>query len=180
VSRVAHPFVLVPLATLYAVSSRTGLASGAGSAGAVALATVLPVLALVVIGVRRSAYTDHDVSDRGQRSGFYRTLFLVLPIGSALLWLAQPALRAGIVGGWALILASMAANRFVKSSLHVGFAAFCAASLALPPLATGACALVVVLVAWSRLVLRRHTLAEVILGGTLGTLAGLGVRLWPG
>jgi hypothetical protein len=179
VSRVAHPFVLVPLTTLYAVASRAGLASGAGSAGAVALAAVLPVLALVVIGVRRSAYSDHDVSDRRQRSGFYRALFVVLPIGSALLWLAQPALRHGIVGGWALILASMAANRFVKSSLHVGFAAFCAASLALPPFGTAACAFVVALVAWSRLALRRHTLVEVLLGGTLGALAGLGVRFWP-
>ena len=38
------------------------------------------VLVLVVLGVRRSAYSDHDVSDRAQRSGFYRAVFVVLPI----------------------------------------------------------------------------------------------------
>ena len=80
------------------------------------------MLALVVIGVRRSAWSDYDVSDRGQRSGFYRALFVVLPAGSIALWFLQPALRAGVVSSWALVLASMQANRFVKSSLHVAFA----------------------------------------------------------
>jgi membrane-associated phospholipid phosphatase len=178
VSVIGHPFVLVPLTTLYAVSRRAGLGRAAGSAGAVALATVVPVLALVVIGVRRSVWSDHDVSDREQRRGFYRALFVVLPAGSAALWFAQPALRKGILAAWGLVLASMLANRFVKSSLHVAFAAFCAASLPLPPVGAVAAAIAVIAIAWSRLALERHTLAEVALGGLIGTTAGLALRLW--
>jgi membrane-associated phospholipid phosphatase len=140
---------------------------------------VVPVLALVVVGVRRSAWSDHDVSDRRQRSGFYKALFVVLPLGSAALWIRQPDLRRGIVAAWALILASMVANRFVKSSLHVGFAAFCATSLPLPVAGAVAAGLAVIAIAWSRLVLKRHTLAEVGLGAALGTAAGLVLRLWP-
>lgn len=179
VSVAGHPFVLLPLTTLYASSRHGSMASAAGSAVAVALAAVLPALAIVVIGVRRSSYTDHDVSDRAQRSGFYKALFVVLPLGSALLWFARPGLRPGIVATWALILASMLANRFVKSSLHVGFAAFCASSLVLPPLATVAAVAAVAAIAWSRLALKRHTPVEVALGALLGALAGLSLRFWP-
>jgi membrane-associated phospholipid phosphatase len=72
----------------------------------------------------------------------------------------------------------MAANRFVKSSLHVAFAAFCASSLALPAAATIACGLAVIAIGWSRLVLKRHTPIEVGLGAIIGTAAGVGMRLW--
>ena len=135
------------------------------------------MLALVVIGVRRSAWSDHDVSDREQRSGFYRALFVVLPAGSIALWFAQPALRKGIVASWGLVFASMLANRFVKSSLHVGFAAFCATSVVITPAASVAAAMGVLAIAWSRLALKRHTLAEVALGALIGAVAGLALRL---
>ena len=176
VSVIGHPFVLIPLTTLYAMSRRSGLGAAAGSAGAVALAAVAPVLVLVVIGVRRAAWSDHDVSDREQRRGFYRALFVVLPAGSIALWFLQPALRRGVATSWALILASMAANRFVKSSLHVAFAAFCAASVPMPPAGAVAAGIAVIAIAWSRLALRRHTLAEVALGALLGAVAGLSMR----
>ena len=96
ISRVGHPFVLLPLTVAALMARRFGGRSGLLFGAAVALATVLPVIALVVRGVRRSAYTDYDVSDRAQRSGFYRALFVVLPIGSAVLWFLEPALRPGI------------------------------------------------------------------------------------
>jgi membrane-associated phospholipid phosphatase len=179
VSVLGHPFVLVPLTTLYAVGRKSGLSDAAGSAGAVAIATVVPVLALVAIGVRRAAWSDHDVSDRSQRRGFYKALLVVLPLGSAALWVLQPALRRGIVASWGLILASMAANRFVKSSLHVAFAAFCAASVPLPAAGAIAAGAAVIAIGWSRLALKRHTLLEVALGALIGTSAGLLLRFWP-
>jgi len=177
-SRVGHPFVLLPLTVGALMARRFGGRSGLLVGAAVALATVLPVIALVVRGVRRSAYTDYDVSDRAQRSGFYRALFVVLPIGSAVLWFLEPALRPGILATWALILTSMAANSFVKSSLHVGFAAYCAALLPLTAWTAPLAAAGVVAIAWSRLVLKRHTALEVAVGAALGVAAGVGLRVW--
>ena len=176
-SVVGHPFVLIPLTTLYAVSRGEGLRAAVGSTGAVLLATVGPLLVLVIVGVKRAAWSDHDVSDREQRQGFYRAVVVALTVGSGALWVTQPALRKGIVAVWGLILASMLANRFVKSSLHVGFAALCATSVPLPPLGAVAACLAVIAIAWSRLVLQRHTLVEVALGAVIGTAAGLAVRL---
>jgi hypothetical protein len=170
--------VVLPLTVAVQMARRFGGRAGLLFGAAVALATVVPVIVLVVRGVRRSAYTDYDVSDRGQRSGFYRALFVVLPVGSAALWLMEPALRAGIAATWALILASMAANRLVKSSLHVGFAAYCAVLWPLGPWTAPLAAAAVGAVAWSRLVLRRHTPLEVAVGAALGVAAGLGLRAW--
>jgi hypothetical protein len=102
----------------------------------------------------------------------------VLPIGSAALWLLEPALRPGIVATWALILTSMAANHFVKSSLHVGFAAYCAVLWPLTPWTAPLAAAGVGLVAWSRLVLKRHTGLEAAVGAALGLAAGIGLRMW--
>jgi membrane-associated phospholipid phosphatase len=178
VSRVGHPFVLLPLTVGALMARRFGGRAGLLSGAAVAVATVLPVIALVVRGVRRSAYTDYDVSDRGQRKGFYRALFVVLPAGSAALWLLAPALRPGIVATWALILASMAANGVVKSSLHVGFAAYCAVLLPLTPWTAPLAGAAVAAIAWSRLALRRHTAREVACGAALGAAAGFGLRMW--
>jgi len=169
---------VLPLTVAALTARRFGGRAGLLFGAAVALATVVPVIVLVVRGVRRSAYSDYDVSDRGQRSGFYRALFMVLPIGSAALWLLEPALRPGIVATWALILTSMAANHFVKSSLHVGFAAYCAVLLPLTAWTAPLAAAAVVAIAWSRLALERHTAREVAVGAALGLAAGVGLRMW--
>ena len=169
---------MLPLTVAALMARRFGGRAGLLFGAAVALATVVPVIALVVRGVRRSAYTDYDVSDRGQRSGFYRALFVVLPIGSAALWVLEPALRPGIVATWALILTSMGANHFVKSSLHVGFAAYCATLAPLSPWTAPLAVAAVGAVAWSRLALRRHTRLEIAVGAALGVAAGMGLRMW--
>jgi membrane-associated phospholipid phosphatase len=168
----------LPLTVAILAARRFGGRGGLFLGASVALATVVPVMALVVRGVRRAAYTDYDVSDRSQRAGFYLALVVVLPLGTAALWFLEPALRGGIVAGWSLILASMAANRFVKSSLHVGFAAYCAVLLVGAWWTVPFAALAVAAVAWSRLVLRRHTPVEVALGALLGTAAAVALRLW--
>ena len=62
--------------------------------------------------------------------------------------------------------------------LHVAFAAFCATIVSLAPAASIAAAMGVIAIAWSRLVLKRHTLAEVALGALIGAAAGLALRLW--
>jgi len=68
----------------------------------------------------------------------------------------------------------------LKVSLHVGFAVFTAVAL-LPgsPWVGGVAAVVAAAVAWSRLELGRHTLAEVVGGGLLGGAVGVALVFWP-
>lgn len=171
VSRVLHPFVVLPLAVLLALGRRaTGQALA--SAGAVALLLLLPLLALIVWQVRAGGWSDHDVSDRGHRKGLYRGALLVLPLGTMLAAWQLPQLRAELLAGWLLLLVSMLADRWLKTSLHLAFGSF-AALLAASDLARAAgCGAALLLLAWSRLTLRRHTLAEVATGAGLGAVVG--------
>jgi len=137
----------------------------------------LPLLAIMAYGVWRGRWGDLDVSVRHERVGFYRILIAVLPLGTLALWMLYPSIRRGLLAGWALVIASMVLNRWVKTSLHVGVAAFCAAVTAHGAAMIAAGAALVLLIAWSRLVLRRHTPVEVACGAALGALAGLAVRL---
>jgi membrane-associated phospholipid phosphatase len=75
-----------------------------------------------------------------------------------------------------LVLLTHVLRRWLKVSLHAAFALF-AAALVWPNLpGTLAVAALALGVAWSRLVLRRHTLPEVLTGLLLGAAFGAALR----
>src|SRR5438045_421070 len=116
VSRILHPFVVLPLAVLIARARHASAQAAATPAGGIALLMILPLLAFIVYRVRQGAWSDHDVSRPEQRRGLYRAMAVVLPAGTLAAWYCLPSLRAGLVAGWSLLLASMLANRWLKTS----------------------------------------------------------------
>ena len=178
-SIVGHPAVLMPVAVAAA-------ASGPGAPPQlmrVALSTA--VVVAVIVGlyslwqVRRGHWAHVDASHPAERSQLNLVLAGLLCAAAGLLWaLGQPpAVAAGPLLAALLVLLTHALRRWLKVSLHAAFALF-AAALVWPhlpgTLAIGALALGV---AWSRLVLRRHTLAEVLTGLWLGAAFGAALRL---
>lgn len=175
-SIIGHPGLLMPVAVAVgAAQSGVPLARvQAVVAAAVAVAAVIGVYSLWQ--VRRGRWTHVDASlphERRQLNPFV----LVLLFAVALLLAATGASRHGAIGAAVcglLVGAALALQRWMKLSLHAAFAVFAAAlvtpqwavSLPMAALALG--------VAWSRLVLGRHTPAEVLTGLLLGALAGLG------
>ena len=125
--------------------------------------------------VRSGRWQHIDASlprERGQLN-----LFLVLLLSgmaAVLVWTGQPRLLAQGLGLGAVVVAvAQLARQWLKLSLHAAFGAF-AVGLAWPEvLAVAGLALLAAGVAWSRLVLRRHTRAEVWAGLALGAIAGL-------
>ena len=115
VSIFAHPFVMVTL-----------MALGAGMRAALLVAcfTTLPLAVLMLVQVRSGRWGDVDASHRAERPLLFAvagagllalTLYLVIaqPVSPLLRGLLSPV---GLLGGAALV------NRWVKASLHVGFA----------------------------------------------------------
>ena len=181
-SVIGHPALLMPVA----------VAAGASGAGVppqwlrAALATA--VLVTVIVGlyslwqVRTERWAHVDASQPHERSQLNLFLALLLCGAAALLWLlGQPLVVASgpMVIALVVLLAHLL-RRWLKVSLHAAFALFAAAlvwpnaalTLAITALALG--------VAWSRLVLRRHTWPEVALGLLLGAAFGVGLRLLVG
>lgn len=178
-SIVGHPALLMPLAVAAA-------ASGPGAPPQllrVALGTALAVAVIVGLyslwQVRRGRWAHVDASHPAERSQLNLVLAGLLCAAAALLWaLGQPpAVAAGPLLAALLVLLTHALRRWLKVSLHAAFALL-AAALVWPHMPG---ALVVGLlalgVAWSRLVLRRHTLAEVLTGLLFGAAFGAALRL---
>ena len=172
----AHPFVLIPVLVAVVTARSLPPREAAVVVGLVLAGSILPMLWILVRRVRSGAWTDHDVSVREQRSGFYPAA-LALSGGTVILLYAsgvgQSILR-GTVAIFILIAASALVNTKLKVSLHTGFAAFTAVSLLSLSWPMGIAAVfVAIAVAWSRLELRRHTLPEVLVGALLGIGAAL-------
>ncbi len=125
----------------------------------------------VSVGVKRGFFSDYDVSVRKQRpplfafAGIMSILYFVL-----VLYLNGP--RILLIGLAALILGIVIAeiiNTKIKASIHL--AVFSAFSIVVGLLYGGwfwALLLTAPVVAWSRIVLKRHQLAETVVGSTFG------------
>jgi hypothetical protein len=175
VSTIAHPFVMTAL--LVAVAA--GRQSPAGALEPVLLvivAVVVPVAVLMVRQVRRGKWANADASNAAERP----LLFLVSAAGlvTALAWLLtydpESFLIRGLVVVGAFILIAAVLTPWVKLSLHVAFVTLAATALWGIGSPVGLVLMAVVpVVAWSRLVLTRHSHAEVAAGCALGVITGL-------
>lgn len=170
-SIVGHPAVLTPLA-LAAVSLREGPLS-APVFGAIGVAAF--VVGYSALQVARGRWKDTDASVKQERVELNVFLVLLLGGAAALVWFTgQPA---KVVTGFALtaaiVLCALALRNVLKLSLHVAFAAF-SATLFWPdwPIVL-AVATLALAIAWARLALHRHTMAEVCVGALTGATAGV-------
>jgi membrane-associated phospholipid phosphatase len=196
VSGIVHP-ILLPLFTLFVLSVRAGGGTFAGVrmgaaeravslVGIGAVVTAAPVALLVGIQVLRGRWTDADVSVRQHR-------YLLYPFGIALmlllagLYTALGAPPVAVQAALAMALANVI-NGFInlreKVSAHAATASLCATLLWLDqPLYLGASYLAAgvsgaaLLVGWSRVALKRHTVPQVLLGWAVGIIAPLALRL---
>lgn len=173
-SILAHPALLVP-ATVVGLAVHQGASpvvvrTAATAAGIVAAA----VLLYSVVRVRAGHWAHADASRPAER------LQLNVFLAAALLAAAGWANASGAPRGVTTVLllcasivgAALLVRRWLTLSLHLAFATF-AAVLSWPTSATLLLLLVAAGLAWSRLVLRRHTPAEVLAGASAGAAAGV-------
>ncbi len=170
VSIAGHPAVLMPAAALIASPGHMGPA-----ALAVSLVCACAVVAYSLYKARRGDWVHIDASVPAERAQLNARVVIGLLAAAGALWLS--GLHVGfplVVGLSSLIVAVGHLFRGVaKLSLHVAFAVF-AAFLVWPNYAAAAMfALAAAGVAWSRLALRRHVAADIILGALAGAAAGL-------
>lgn len=164
-----HPFLIIPLTV--AAATHSWLWTAVVLAG-----TTLPLTAITLRNVRRGTWSDHDVSSPKQRPGLYLVTVPVLLAVIALLWSldAPPRMMRSVAAAGGMLVVGIASNRLLKISLHMMFAAFCAATIIdLYPRSAFAIVPFVLAIAWSRWKLHRHTIAEIVLGLALGAAAGI-------
>ena len=182
ISWICHPLVFVSVSLAVIVWMRLANRVGLSVLLALIIAVVLPIAVLLIRGVRSGRWSDADVSVRAQRVHFYPRAILLSLGGIATLWfLRAPAfiVRGALVTLGLLLLAAVF-NRSIKISLHAMFAFYCAVVLfAISGLAGLSALIAALLVAWSRLQLRRHGVVEVLAGTAMGVLGGVAAAWWP-
>ena len=172
-SIIGHPFVVVPAAVLAL------LLYGHVTSAALIVSVVCGISALVFAfslwQVRRGHWEHIDASGRTERSSLniFLATVLFLSAGIGFYQLPQPGLPLGLLLSGLLIVVVMLVSPWAKLSLHASFATF--AVLLLWPLKPWHIALASVAAAaicWSRVVLARHTIVEVLAGSLLGGFFG--------
>ena len=175
VSILGHPFVMVAL--LVAVPAmRQSSGKPVQAVLVAAIAAVVPIAVLMFLQVSRGRWSSVDASKPSERP----VLFLVVIAGlvAALGWLLlndpQSFLVRGMLVVAAFLLLAAFLTRWVKLSRHGASAARAATTLCLLGSPIGYALLAVVpLVFWSRLVLGRHRVPELLVGLVLGVLTGI-------
>lgn len=168
-----HPFVFSPIVALLVGSFLFGPVESVIGLLTVILFCLLPASLYIVRKVRIGEWSDLDVSAKKDRPHLFLVGFAFLLLTALVLTVTgQPIIYARgclaamilIVGGWFL-------NRWLKPSMHAGFAMLTACSLwPLSARLSLVAILFAVVVGWSRVQLRRHTWWEVGVGLVLGLL----------
>ena len=162
-------------------ASRRGMTFDRVRDTGVVLATLAgAVVIYTLIHVRAGRWGHVDASARHERASLNMFLAAALLTAATFTGVVLQAVHLGVALALAAlpVLAALLLSKWVKASLHMAFAAF-ATTLVWPSLrAVIIGLLVVVAVAWSRLVLGRHTVPDIVVGTLLGFAAGGAYLAW--
>lgn len=129
------------------------------------------VILFVFYGVAKGFFSDFDISKRQERIRLFMFSFLTscLYLVSLFLFHAPWPLITATISIMAGIIIASLVNMMMKPSLHVASVSAFIVSLVLWYSMWFLFALVFIpLVAWSRVITKRHTVIETVVGGTIG------------
>ncbi|EQB91901.1 hypothetical protein C874_08090 [Elizabethkingia anophelis 502] len=147
--------------------------------GKAILIFAVPILGYIYYNVKKGKFTNMDVSNRKQRNSLYYyiiALLLLFIVVNLIIGKAIPAAFYYLTG---LLCAMMLSNFWIKSSMHTALNFFVAAlfyqvSPALGFIWGG----LTVIIAITRLILKRHTLSEVFSGAVIGIIFSIAFVCW--
>lgn len=172
ISLMLHPFLISPLSIILILYlDGEGIWAAVGWAGLCAAFVVAPGLVFLYRKLKLKHYSDADVSNRDQRHGFY--IFgavCMIFCFATLLWLDAPRLliTSFLAALAAIIVSAIVTRLWSKVSIHSGVISGVTTMISFYSLPLAfLLALGTLLVIWSRLVLKRHSLSEAVLGGVI-------------
>ncbi|RJQ27799.1 phosphatase PAP2 family protein [Candidatus Parcubacteria bacterium] len=130
---------------------------------------------LILFGRLRGAFSDEDVSVRNERNRLFFILYIlslsyfVIALFFKGIFFPLSIIAFSIVLG---ILLFNIVNKFIKVSIHCAIASAFVTAIAILLGIEGflATIFIIPLTIWSRIVLRKHTVNEAVIGGFLGIL----------
>lgn len=134
-------------------------------------ALILPVSFWIFYHVKKGKYTDTDVSDRHQRKTLYYFITFIMAIYLAVNLYYFEIFDTVIFYLLILLLALQISNFWIKSSMHTALNIFVAGLFLLQNFWLGLLWFVIsIIVGYTRILLKRHTLQEVLSGGLIAII----------
>ena len=173
---ILHPVFLAIFAVYLVTFYSTGDTSTSYYWTVVASLFATFVAAFVLIGVKKGFFNNIDISNRKQRVIVYPFVISVVLLFAFIVYL-QKGPNQLIIGAILFITALIVLdliNRKIKASIHVAsVSAIITGIVYLFGGVTFLLLLLIPLVAWSRIIKKRHTLNETIVGGVCGIVLTL-------
>ena len=176
-SIVLHPFVTA-LVLVFGAELRHGSAQAFRTVAIVAVLTIVPLAIFMVRQVQRGSWDNVDASNRTERPALFAvgSGVVAVLIGFSVIVRPESSMARGAIGVLLMLALSAIATRWVKVSLHMAFGMLAATTLLLLGSPAGWYLLPTMpLLAWARLILKRHTAGEVLLGSLVGAVFGYGI-----
>jgi hypothetical protein len=171
ISTLGHPLFTIPAFVAIVMFANEDFKKAAFISFLIIGCIFVPLILRLFIKSKNGTYTNFDVSDRIQRKTMFIFIIPFLIIVTFILFRTRQNndLCISMLFATLLVFISQVVNLFIKSSLHVSlniYLSFLVMTLnfkigILLFLFTG-------LLGWSRIVLGRHTLKEVLVGGVIG------------
>lgn len=132
------------------------------------LITIVPISSWIIYNVRTKKYTNLDVSDRKQRKSLYFFIEGVMLVYLFFVYLKHERIDMVLLFLLILLIVLQISNYFIKSSMHMAINLFIAALFfAVSPLYGLIWLIFSILVGISRIILKRHSPAEVLSGAVI-------------
>jgi membrane-associated phospholipid phosphatase len=186
VSILFHPAVVMALAAFVATGAVDRASGQAWQVLGLTVGAAAAVMAYSAWQTRSGRWSHVDASQQHERlqlNRFASWLLLALAVAFAAVGIHRGFVVAMGLSGL-IVLAGHLLRERLKSSLHVAFAVFAAGLVWPRPVAFAGLLVAALVVAWSRVALRRHATSEVIVGAVIGAGCGvlflLGERLVAG
>jgi hypothetical protein len=180
-SNTINPFLVSFITIVLLVWDTATSPAGALKWAAVALAlSVLPVFCFILYRVRRKKMDGIFPESQSQRKIIYALTSALAAVGCAVMWFfdAPRLLTVSFLAGLTAVVIFMAINLFWKISLHTAFVSAAAMVLTLVfGIKAAWVFLILPPVAWARLELKLHTMAQVVTGAVLAAVIVTSV-LW--
>ena len=178
ISIIWHPLLATAISVVLSSALAGRLTQGLGALLPVG-ALLAAVLGFIFWQIRNGGWTHVDASEPTERRGLNRFLLvgLVLAAGLAAAASASAEITVGLAAAAACMVVVSVCARWLKISLHCLFAVLPLAWLWPSLVASALFVAMAVLVAASRLKLRRHSVAEVLCGLALGGM-GAFAAVW--
>ncbi len=132
------------------------------------LITIVPISSWIIYNVRTKKYTNLDVSDRKQRKSLYFFIEGAMIVYLFFVYLKYERIDMVLLFLLVLLIVMQISNYFIKSSMHTAINIFIAALFfTLSPLYGLIWLILSILVGISRIILKRHSPAEVLSGALI-------------